>query len=134
MPLNKSGSKPSIHRRAILSGCIALFFLAGCLSPAIPLPPPGAPIVSAPSDSGEVLVVGKVPSSTTAFAHNLRSGQIVGQVTDNTGRYELVLLGESNDTLSIYYEEGVDVSPSILVTVPDADEVNDTSVSDNTNN
>ena len=74
--------------------------------------------MSVPSSNGDISIIGRVPATSTAFAHNLSSGQIVGQVTDETGDYELALKGEVDDTLSIYYEEGLDTSASVLIRVP----------------
>ncbi len=121
MKFSNSQRVPTFSRRLLLVATLVATGVAGCLSPAIPLPPPGAPQVSSPNAEGFVLVQGRVPETTTAFAQNLRTGQIVGQVTDETGEYSLSLQALPLDNLSVYYQDGLETSPSVRVSVPETD-------------
>jgi len=90
----------------------------GCLSPTLPLPPPGRPDVSPPDGSGITTLIGRVPGGTTAIAFNLDSGRLVGQVTDDDGEYELAMPAEIGDQIAIWYRDGLTESGAVEVTVP----------------
>lgn len=124
--LDDSGLEPvrvPEGRRALLArvGKVVLsaaLVLTGCLSPTVPLPPPSRPNVFAPDDSGNVRVVGGVQSRATAFVHNARTDQIVGEVTGVDGRYDLVIGGEIGDTLFVWQSYNTEESAPIEVVVP----------------
>jgi hypothetical protein len=101
---------------------LGVSLLNGCLSPTLPLPPPSRPDITPPDSQGLSTISGRVPSRTTALAQNLASGRIVGQVTDDSGFYELKIAAESGDRISIWYRDVYQDSGSVVVIVPEVDE------------
>ena len=59
-----------------------------------------------------------VPVRSTAYAQNMATGRIVGQVTDETGRYELRLRAEVGDQIAVWYRLRFEDSQSHLIGVP----------------
>jgi len=114
------GSRNASRRQWLHKFALAAFLALplGCLSPTLPLPPPSRPDVSPPDGSGITTLIGRVPGGTTAIAHNLDSGRLVGQVTGDDGEYELALPAEIGDQLAIWYRDGLMDSGSVEVTVP----------------
>lgn len=109
-------TRPSrLHRL----GAVLLFVLpVGCLSPTLPLPPPSRPDMTPPDSSGITTIRGRVPGGTTAIAQNLSSGRLVGQVTSETGQYQLGLAAEIGDPVAVWYRDGLTDSAAVQVTVP----------------
>ncbi|MCA9643306.1 MAG: hypothetical protein H6718_13870 [Polyangiaceae bacterium] len=100
-------------RRWMLAAIGAAFVSVGCLSPTLPLPPPDKPDVEGPDQDGYVTLTGVVPSYALAQALNLRTGEIAGQVTDETGRYEFRLRAEIDDECVFWYNDDTERSPSV---------------------
>lgn len=86
----------------------------------LPLPPPSRPDVTPPDSAGYTTVRGVVPSQTTAMVENLASGTLVGQHTDASGRYELMIGAQVGDVLVVYYRDGTENSDFVEVEVPEA--------------
>lgn len=101
-------------RRRWLVG--AALCLAGCLSPTLPLPPPGDPTVSGTDADGNVHVTGFVPPESEVFALNQRTSVISGQLT-TSGRYDFTIQAQQYDDLSVWYVENTEQSPPTDVIV-----------------
>lgn len=89
------------------------FLAVGCLSPTLPLPPPDKPDVEGPDQDGYVTLSGWVPAYSLAQALNLRTGEIAGQVTDASGRYEFKLRAEMGDDCVFWFDDDTERSPSV---------------------
>ena len=85
--------------------------LAGCLSPTLPLPPPSQPAVTDHGD-GTVGLQGYVQPHSTVFALNTATNEVAGQLTES-GQYSFTIHAVKNDQISLWYEAGTDVSPTI---------------------
>jgi hypothetical protein len=112
-----------LARRIILFGfaLAAAVTVAGCLSPTLPLPPPSAPLVSAPDNSGFVRVQGEVTSRATVHVMNERTNKGASQLTEDDGLYDLELRAQVGDTLRIWKRVGTQESDFVEVTVPEED-------------
>ena len=93
-------------------------FVAGCLSPTLPLPPPDRPDVTAPDDGGLVRLQGLAVPQAEVIAWNHRNDLIAGQVTGDDARYDFTIKGDAGDLIELWYVQGSDESPSVRVTVP----------------
>ena len=104
-------------RRGWLLG--AVLFAAGCLSPTLPLPPPGDPVVTSTETAGLVRLTGTVQQSSDVFAKNLRTQLIFGQHTDS-GNYDFTIEAAENDSISLWYEHDQAESPTteFLIELP----------------
>jgi hypothetical protein len=91
------------RRLLVLAVLGTLFWAAGCLSPTLPLPPPGEPTITAPDEAGYVTLTGSVPPRAEAVAHNIRTDKTFGDLTDETGSYEIVMPAEIGDEIRVYY-------------------------------
>ena len=80
--------------------------------------------MSSPDSAGFVHSQGHVQAEATAYTKNLRTGGIVGQVTDETGDYEYEIAGEVGDRLVIWYTVSLEPSMSVEVLVPSEDPPN----------
>lgn len=122
-------SKPSLSkgrawsRRGLCNAglCLLALVLSSCLAPTLPLPPPSRPEISAPDSSGQIKIAGRVRSRATAFAQNERTFDIVGKLTDETGRYELTMSASSGDRIRVWQSVGTDESESVVAIVPSSD-------------
>ncbi|MFO0568702.1 MAG: hypothetical protein U0263_23775 [Polyangiaceae bacterium] len=103
----------SRRRWLLLSGLL----LAGCLSPTLPLPPPSKPTVEGPDQNGMVTLDGWVEAEASVFAANMRTGDIRGQFTHETGHYRFEIPAQENDEIELWYQVGTTASPSILFQV-----------------
>lgn len=110
--------------RQICASLLAAFAVVACLSPTLPLPPPSRPEVSVPDATGDVHLLGVVPGRATAYVQNRRTGRIVGQTTEDDGRYELTIPAASGDRLLVDYELHLERSMSVEVLVPDEEPEN----------
>lgn len=108
-------------RRSFL-GVVSALFLVGCLSPTLPLPPPGRPQISSPDEMGMVRVSGTVRSRATALVLNPRTDRIAGQKTDTSGKYDIEIEAQVRDRLVIWYEVGDETSQIVEIYVPGPDE------------
>jgi len=114
------GTRPASRRRwlrALAGGALILLPL-GCLSPTLPLPPPSRPDISPPDASGVTAIIGRVPGGTTALAENLETGRLVGQVTGDSGAYDLRLPAAIGDQVVVWYRDGLTDSAAVQLTVP----------------
>lgn len=94
-------------------------FVASCLAPTLPLPPPDRPDVSAPDVSGQVRLQGVAVAQAEVLAWNRNSDLIAGQVTRDDARYDFTIKGDAGDVIEVWYVQGTDASPSVRVTVPE---------------
>jgi hypothetical protein len=106
----------------IAAAQMILLFGAGCLSPTLPLPPPNRPTVSAPNEDGIISVSGVVQSRATAYVHNSRTDMIIGQITGDSGEYEIAIPAEVGDRLFVWQAYQTLESSPIEVLVPAEDE------------
>jgi hypothetical protein len=95
-------------RRGWLLG--AALLLGGCLSPTLPLPPPGDPTISATDTAGLVRLTGTVEPDSDVFAKNHTTGMIRGQYT-KTGVYDFTIEAEERDAITLWYTQGSTESP-----------------------
>ena len=99
----------SRSRRTWLAG-VALF-VAGCLSPTLPLPPPSDPSVSSTDTQGLIRLTGSVQPQSEVFALNHQSNQIAGQYTES-GNYTFTIEAQPGDDLSLWYVHRLIESPA----------------------
>lgn len=92
------------------------------MAPTLPLPPPSRPEVTAPDAAGMIHIRGTVRPQSEVLAKNLRTLKIVGEETDESGKYDLVMKGEVDDRLLIWYTDNGDESDLTEVIVPDDDD------------
>lgn len=104
-----------VGRRLML--WVAGLCLAGCLSPTLPLPPPGAPEISAPDADGMVRVEGIAATYSEVIAWNRNTDVIAGQVTRESPSYSILMAAEVDDTIEVWYIKGDEESPSVKVRV-----------------
>ncbi len=110
---SQGGASKRCSRRWALAALSSALLAVGCLSPTLPLPPPDKPDVEGPDQDGYVTLTGYVPAYALAQALNLRTGEIAGQVTDQTGYYEFRLRAEINDECVFWYDDDTERSPSV---------------------
>ncbi|HLV20183.1 MAG TPA: hypothetical protein VKZ49_04855 [Polyangiaceae bacterium] len=103
-------------RRVFLASLLAALPVA-CLSPTLPLPPPGRPEVEGPTAEGQVTLTGSVKPRAHVQAANLRAGRSWGQFTGDDGRYTLVIEAQIGDEVVLWYSVGNDSSPSTVFTI-----------------
>jgi hypothetical protein len=113
---------PQRTRRSFWARAAGVLLIAAiplaCLSPTLPLPPPGRPFVTAPDDSGNVHVSGVVNSRALVLVHNTRTEQIVGEATGSSGAYELTLAAQAGDELLVWQSINTVESTPTSVVVP----------------
>lgn len=104
--------------RRLLLCAATLLVAAGCLSPTLPLPPPGDPEVTAPNVQGLVRIRGSAPrdSWVTAFNRTTQRGFIQAAPE---GRYDLEFPAETGDPIALWYEIGGRSSEVLEFTVPE---------------
>jgi len=90
----------------------AALFGAGCLSPTLPLPPPGDPYVTATDTAGLVRLTGSVQPQSEVFARNRTTDMIRGQYTES-GVYDFTLEAQERDAITFWYVRGTIESPPI---------------------
>lgn len=91
--------------------------LAACLSPTLPLPPPGAPDVSAVDKDGNVTLTGTANANALVYAYNDRSGGGAIATADADGAYKAKLAAQLGDQIEVWQEVGNDRSGTAYVTV-----------------
>ena len=100
-------------RRGWLVG--AALLVGGCLSPTLPLPPPGDPTVSATETAGLVRLTGAVEPASDVFAKNHTTGKIRGQYTAS-GIYDFTIEAQERDAITLWYTQGsIDSPPAEFV-------------------
>ena len=86
----------------------------GCASPTLPLPPPEPPTITGFAD-GQLTLTGTALPDALVYA--LNQNQEVGVILRaNGGFYQLTIKANDFDTIALWQEQGLDRSPSILVT------------------
>lgn len=91
--------------------------LGGCLSPTLPLPPPGEPDIEQVGE-GRYQLSGRVRAPGTVLTLNLRTGLIVG--TSTRGPYSFVIEARPADRIQFWYETGGRASDSLVFDIPGA--------------
>ena len=114
--------------RSILLACVAAAAL-GCLSPTLPLPPPGEPSQSASADPNKVHLhgmTGDVPAGSTILVYNkyanpsenLGDDQMVtATLAHADGSWDADIFAIKGDTVTIYDVDENEWSPSTTVTI-----------------
>lgn len=64
---------------------------------------------------------GEVRTRSEVFAKNQNSLEIVGKETGPSGKYDLVMRGEVNDRIIVWYTDDGEQSEFVEVWVPDTD-------------
>ena len=95
-------------RRAWLLGVALL--AGGCLSPTLPLPPPGDPTVTSTDTAGLVRLTGAVEPDSDVFAKNHSTGRSSGQYT-KSGLYDFTIEAQEGDAITLWYTQGNIQSP-----------------------
>lgn len=111
-----SGAMSACVRRSLL--LVSVLLAAGCLSPTLPLPPPGRPDVTEVSP-GTYRLTGGVPPRSEVYAYNLRTQLINGQATDETGAYSFTIEAEPRDVIELWYSSGTRESQTTEFQIPD---------------
>ena len=99
----------------------ALVALGGCLSPTLPVPPPGQPEVEGPDASGLVTLKGAKDSAqpnaeVAAYNPATKDGRFTVSAAD--GSWQIVLPASSKQTLWVWQTVGFERSAQIEVRVP----------------
>lgn len=84
--------------------------VAGCLSPTLPLPPPGDPMVSSTDTQGLVRLTGHVGAESEVYALNQNNNLIFGEFT-TSGDYDFTMEAADGDRVSLWYVRGSVESP-----------------------
>ena len=64
-------------------------------------------------------------SRATVYAHNLRTDEIVGQVTADDGRYDMSMPAQIGDLISVWQTINTEKSGTVEVVVPELTETNE---------
>jgi hypothetical protein len=98
-----------LSRRILLCAVCAapVLFVAACLSPTLPLPPPAVPEVQQMSQ-GEYRLSGTIPVPGTVLVFDERSALISGKVVRDF--YTIDVAAQPGDAMRVWYESGNDVS------------------------
>ena len=105
----------SCLRRTVLAA--TAWVLVGCLSPTLPLPPPGEPTVTDQGD-GTYLLQGSVPPNSEVYALNTRTMLIDGQATGETGAYGFKVEAQPLDPIELWYTSGTRESQLTSFSIP----------------
>ena len=109
-----------LTRRRLFAAVLVPALFSGCLAPTLPLPPPDRPQVEGPDATGNIRMTGTSSErGAVVYALNDRSGQIVGQRTNASSAYELVMAAELGDYITFWYTVGADQSPTLVFRVGD---------------
>jgi hypothetical protein len=102
---------PVVRRRLLLTliACAA-WVASGCLSPTLPLPPPGPPEVTETETQGVYRLTGDVTPNAHVTAWNRNTNLSYGQLTASDGRYDFLVNGSAGDAMLLYYVLGTDQS------------------------
>ncbi|HET9958541.1 MAG TPA: hypothetical protein VFQ61_28800 [Polyangiaceae bacterium] len=92
-------------------------FVAACLSPTLPLPPPSEPEVSGPTEQGLIRLTGNAPGGAWMYALNKTSNVGVFNRATPEGRYDLEIPAEVGHRIALWYELDGEQSESLLFTV-----------------
>lgn len=93
--------------------------LVSCLSPTLPLPPPGDPTVEGPSEEGRYTLSGTIGEPNAHVqAANMRLRRTWGQYTDDSGTYSITIDASAGDEVLLWYSVSGDVSPAVRVRLP----------------
>jgi hypothetical protein len=104
----------------VLGAIAGLVLAVGCLAPTLPLPPPSKPDeIVGPDENGMVILRGSVRPRSIAHAFNTSIGKGWEHLTQDDGRYELVIEAQINHEIELSYIVGNDESQRILVVIPD---------------
>jgi hypothetical protein len=106
---------PSCLRRSVLVA--TAWVLTGCLSPTLPLPPPGEPTVTDQGD-GTYMLTGNVPPNSEVYALNTRTMFINGQATGETGEFAFTLQAQARDPIELWYTSGTRESQITSFEIP----------------
>ena len=109
------GSMSSCLRRSVLAA--TAWVLVGCLSPTLPLPPPGEPSVTDQGD-GTYMLTGSVPPNSEVYALNTRTMFIDGQATGESGEYAFTLEAQPRDPIELWYSSGTRESQLTSFEIP----------------
>ena len=111
--------------RRVFPGSL-LFVLLGCISPTLPLPPPGRPTLEPASDVDHITLVGDpgtaqpnaiivIVNSNPQVPNDLA---VSGSRADVAGAWRAVVFAHKGDVLNITQEFGTTRSPPTAVQVP----------------
>lgn len=92
-------------------------WLAACLSPTLPLPPPAVPDVEQ-TGAGQYRLTGTIPIPGQVVVDDVRSG--LGFTKRVTHEYQLDIIAEPGDLMRVHYQSGDDVSDYAEFTIPKA--------------
>jgi hypothetical protein len=109
-----------VRRRALILGvgAAALGAVVSCLSPTLPLPPPGEPTVEE-FGTNQYRLTGTVPGPGWVVVANDRTSEINGDITEGDGQYAIVVVALIDDPMRLWYTSGGEQSPSLEFTIRD---------------
>jgi len=110
----------TIARRALLVVLgVALLLPSACLSPTLPLPPPGQPeTIEGPNDNGYVRLTGLVAPNSRALAKNRKTDRGAFQDTADDGRYDMSLEAQPGDEILLSYVLQGEMSQVVSFRIP----------------
>jgi hypothetical protein len=109
------------RRRTIavrVAGLLTTLWVAACVAPTLPLPPPEPAPLSAPDADGMVTVGGQAQPGALVFVLNEDLQEGVITVADDVGTFETRIAARSGDTLSLWQRVGHDDGTAVALTVP----------------
>ncbi len=90
-----------------------------CLSPTLPLPPPGRPTIEGPDSTGNVTLSGQVVPGANVYTDNLVTGASAGQKSDpRTGAYRITIAAQVGDDMDLFYAVDSEYSTRLYFTIP----------------
>jgi hypothetical protein len=95
-------------RRTLLAALVSVG-LGACLSPTLPLPPPGEPTVEQVGHQ-QYRLSGRVSGPGWVVALNVRTGVLAGDTTEADGRYAFVVTALREDVITLWYSTGGELS------------------------
>jgi hypothetical protein len=117
-----------IARRLLLVVGLGFVLGSGCLSPTLPLPPPGEPEVDGPTAEGTATLRGRVPQPyARVYATNWTRVEAEdprafgGDYADERGRYIFEIAAQPGDRCELWYEYAGDKSMSRYFEIPEPD-------------
>jgi hypothetical protein len=98
---------------------VALLLPSACLSPTLPLPPPGQPeTIEGPDDNGYVRLTGLVAPNSRALAKNPKTSSGVFFDTADDGRYDMSLQALPGDEILLSYVLQGEMSQVLRFAIP----------------
>ena len=103
---------------------------ASCLSPTLPLPPPDAPQSVTQTSGGVWVVTGEcIPGAIVSVLNTKTGVGLIVQDLENTGNFAVEISGSPCDAISVWQEDGDELSSAVAFQLQAYAEGEPTSVS-----